>query len=224
MATCARCNSTVYVGEKRCYKCNYPVDKPFWMRAKNRPETFVAGRTYEVADACNVDLASNRPRNFFRAWDYVWAVVTGLATLYLVIKGYDFAFHPRMTIPDPSHDIGFGHYLLAFASIFFLTTLANLRIIPFPGLTVFLSCAAILLLGFTVHKAFWGSGFVMFFSWINIVVWSGAMLIHLLYLRQGIQAVRNNRDPEEAIDDTAAFLFSRSVWQHLMYKNTRRRR
>jgi hypothetical protein len=234
MPTCQQCNSVVTPTDTRCPSCFRLI----WRTAGDqeqpvRTDIITFGDTGSQVASCQHVNAINRPivipekeNTFLLVWDWSWAAITAMISVFLIYWGVDFVYHPRAKIPDPSKDIVFGFLLLGLSLVFIFSTLANLRRIPFTGMQAFVAGLILILLTLHIYALFWGTGSLKFVAWfVLIVVYVPAIINGLLVLHSFIQAAaRNGENPSDAAEDTLALLSSKSWWHYLMYKNTRRDR
>lgn len=161
-------------------------------------------------------------KGLFRIWGNFWGIVTLIAFIYISYESYDFISHPRMSIPDPNQDVGFGYILAAISIGLFIVTLANFSIIPFAGLPTAGALFWVICFGLTTWHWFHEEHNPAHYIWKGAVFGIGTVIPILLVVRSILHAKNEGRDPEEAAEDTIAQLSSKSWWHYLMYKNTRR--
>lgn len=169
--------------------------------------------------------STNNPANLaFRLWGIFWGIVTLIATIYIGYESLDFIFHPDMTIQDPSQDVMFGYILAVLAVGFLVVTLANFSIIPWAGLPTAGYTFLAICLGLTTWHWFIEAHSTASYLWKAAIFCIGTVFPGLLVFRSMLHAKHDGRDPVAAAEDTIAQLSSRTWWQYLMYKNTRRQR
>ncbi len=210
---CPRCDTTTYMGETRCPKCQWELRRPFYVRKRRKSHN--PREETHLVESFDTEITEENHR--YNSRNYI-----SMMSVFLMIFISFFAYHSIDCFINPNQNnisasftwglINIGMFLYLFA---LWASVVNIwsadPIMAFIGIPAFVAIIGIP--ASIIRCIFFEEGFLNFLGWFALISTLFCTFFFLLYLEHMKKRVRNGDKPSHVVEDAIDVVFSDSVGQ-----------